>query len=30
MTMDAYGHLCPRGADGKEMAAAEAALLGVI
>lgn len=28
MTMDVYGHLFPRGDDGQEMAAAEAALLG--
>lgn len=30
MTMDVYGHLFPRGDDGDEMAAAEAALLGVV
>jgi integrase len=29
MTMDTYGHLFPRGDDGAELAAAEAALLGV-
>lgn len=28
ITMDTYGHLFPRGDDGKELAAAEAALLG--
>lgn len=30
MTMDTYGHLFPRGDDGAELAAAEAALLGVV
>jgi integrase len=29
MTMDTYGHLFPRGDDGRELAAAEAALLAV-